>query len=623
MVQPDRSLRYVLLTVGGVCLASAMAHAQTTIYVDDDANGGGDGSSWGTAYHHLQDALAAAADIGGPDIKIWVAQGTYRPDLGVYQTPGARGASFQLVNFATLRGGYAGCGAPDPNARDVRLFETILSGDLAADDQLASSDCCTAKGGYGCDDPLCQEMVCVQYPSCCEDGWTDRCALYAWNKCCDTCKKCDNAFNVVTVSSVNVLTIFDGFTVSGGSADRVIGSPMQGGGIYNQSGDPKIRNCTFIDNFADDSGGAIWNFDAAPELTGCTFAGNKTLGAGGAIYNWANSDSIIVDCVFTGNVADFGGAVANSDSSNSTLRDCTFSANWARESGGAIYNLTSSPVFYNCAFTGNSSSGGGGAAMNNQFFSSPTLCNCLFSGNRTEEWPGGGMYNYKSTPTMTNCTFSRNRAVTGGGVYSHSSPTFAGRTPDVASSGTGPRGTDDYRASVTLDNCVFWGNSDDGGTDESAQIDGDVPFFINYSCIQGWTGVLGGVGNNGYDPLLVDALGPDGVSGTGDENLRLAPDSPCVDDGDPEFTLVPGACDLDGVPRVLCDRVDRGAYEFGIGDYDCDRCVDLADFAHWVTCVTGPDVVSYAAECRAFDFGYDDDVDLADYAGFQSALTAQ
>ena len=47
------------------------------IYVDADASSGGNGTSWGTAYKYLQDALADA-NVSGNDI--WVAEGTYKPD---------------------------------------------------------------------------------------------------------------------------------------------------------------------------------------------------------------------------------------------------------------------------------------------------------------------------------------------------------------------------------------------------------------------------------------------------------------------------------------------------------------------------------------------------------------
>ncbi len=60
-----------------------------------------------------------------------------------------------------------------------------------------------------------------------------------------------------------------------------------------------------------------------------------------------------------------------------------------------------------------------------------------------------------------------------------------------------------------------------------------------------------------------------------------------------------------------------GAYEFGIGDYDCDQDTLLFDFAHWAGCVTGPDNGPYDPGCEAFDFDGDLDVDFEDFHGFQ------
>ena len=49
------------------------------IYVDADATGLNDGSSWQNAYNYLQDALANAKSATKP-VEIRVAQGIYKPD---------------------------------------------------------------------------------------------------------------------------------------------------------------------------------------------------------------------------------------------------------------------------------------------------------------------------------------------------------------------------------------------------------------------------------------------------------------------------------------------------------------------------------------------------------------
>jgi hypothetical protein len=121
---------------------------------------------------------------------------------------------------------------------------------------------------------------------------------------------------------------------------------------------------------------------------------------------------------------------------------------------------------------------------------------------------------------------------------------------------------------------------DEGGLDESAQLHGGTP-VVNYCCVQGWTGSLGGTGNVGADPCFVE-LGYWDVNGVwieGDYSLR--PNSPCIDAGDndsvPEDTTdldgdgnttEPIPWDLAGNRRIVDGNndgravVDMGAYEY-------------------------------------------------------------
>ena len=114
-----------------VCLCSIVTGR--IIYVDADAPGPvHDGGSWTNAYNYLQDGLAVA--ISGDQIR--VAEGIYKPDSNSTNPDGTgdRKATFQLINGVDLRGGYAGYGQPEPNERDIELYETILSGDLLGND---------------------------------------------------------------------------------------------------------------------------------------------------------------------------------------------------------------------------------------------------------------------------------------------------------------------------------------------------------------------------------------------------------------------------------------------------------------------------------------------------------
>ncbi len=112
-------------------IAGVQPGVSLVYYVDADANGNNDGSSWTDAFVYLQDALAAAEER----TNIRVAQGTYRPDLGIGITTGDREATFHLESGVIIKGGCAGFGETDPNDRDVAAYETILSGDLNGDDE--------------------------------------------------------------------------------------------------------------------------------------------------------------------------------------------------------------------------------------------------------------------------------------------------------------------------------------------------------------------------------------------------------------------------------------------------------------------------------------------------------
>ena len=68
------------------------------IYVDENANEGGDGTSWEEAFIYLDEALEYARACGD---QIWVAAGTYEPDG--YSDPNA---TFKLVNNVALYGGF-------------------------------------------------------------------------------------------------------------------------------------------------------------------------------------------------------------------------------------------------------------------------------------------------------------------------------------------------------------------------------------------------------------------------------------------------------------------------------------------------------------------------------------
>lgn len=302
--------------------------------------------------------------------------------------------------------------------------------------------------------------------------------------------------------------------------------------------------------------------------------------------------------VIGGNANEFsegkGGGMSIPDG-DPIISHCRFTSNAALSGGGMFIGLAS-PIIESCVFTGNVAAGSGGGIYDRVGYTTPylaSLFNCVFSGN-SAGGRGGGMNLHRANATLSNCVFFGNTAGDFGGGIIVVSNVF------------------------TATSCIFWGNSDGTGGGESAQI--DTSRRPKYSLIQGWTAKLGDVGNIGDDPRFVDPDGPDDIIGTEDDDLRLLPDSPAINQGDTASVPEPRASDLDGHARVLCGRLDMGAFEFGIGDFNCDRTVDLTDFADWSACTTGPGNGRADSGCEAFDFEADADVDLKDFAGVQAVF---
>ena len=406
-----------LIRILGALIVS-MAIAATAagyVYVDGDAVGNNDGTSWADAYNYLADALAATT--GG---EIRVAQGVYKPDQGAGVTPGDMEATFQLKNGVVLKGGYAGYGEADPDARDIELHETILSGDLDENDAVVSSP-----------RDLPGEAT-----------------------------REENSYHVATGSGTDETAVLDGFTIVGGNAHDRNGTlnmydhRIFGGGLYNYSGSPTVTECTFRANSADHSGGGICNRQGShPAVTRCKFTANGTArktytaddpsnGAGAG--NLDGSSPTYIGCVFEGNWGLHCGGMSMGWSSSPILERCSFIGNSVELYGGAMGMLYDcDPILNHCQFLGNSSDGGW-AGVHNMTRCESRLNNCVFVGNE-----GDAFINFEGDPTLTNCTLAGN-------------------------SGKGVRTT---RGDVDLVNCIVWGNSG-----QEISIDNGA-VFVRYSDI--------------------------------------------------------------------------------------------------------------------------------------------
>ncbi|MBN2271229.1 MAG: hypothetical protein JXN61_11485 [Sedimentisphaerales bacterium] len=280
------------------------------IYVDANAPGQETGKCWTDAYTDLQPALLEA--LAGDEIR--VAGGVYPPgplpgfpyptyisyptcttseDAATYEGdkppvypspkyPNSKFYYFGLKHAVLLSGGYAGAAGADPDERNIRLYETILTGDP------------NGRNSQGTD-------------------------LYAL---------INNSYHVVVARHVDETAVIDGFTITEGwnFTPTVSGSMYDpdgfGAGMYIERASPTIRNCTFIRNYAE-YGGAVACCNADPIFINCIFTVNyASLGMYSRFVRYYPADGE-------------GGAICSAYS-HVMLKNCTIARNFAGDEGGAI-----------------------------------------------------------------------------------------------------------------------------------------------------------------------------------------------------------------------------------------------------------------------------------------------
>jgi hypothetical protein len=251
----------------------------TIFYVNQNATGENDGTSWTNAYSDLQNALAVAT----ANDEIWVADGTYKPT-----NDGDRDASFYIPSGVKVYGGFAG-GETSREQRDWINNETILSGNIGS------------------------ETI-----------------------------QTDNSYHVVDISETTNTTILDGFSISEGNANGGnTGERDSGGGIYGWNGaNATLKNLVITDNLSVDRGGGFYLNGGSPNLINVTFRDNFANFRGGALYLRNNSSPKIENSLFIGNESQSGGAIGiDSNISGTEIINSTFYNNQANH-GGAIANFT-------------------------------------------------------------------------------------------------------------------------------------------------------------------------------------------------------------------------------------------------------------------------------------------
>ena len=204
--------------------------------------------------------------------------------------------------------------------------------------------------------------------------------------CVIDCQGEDRAF--LFHSGESRAAVVEGFRITKGRA-------ANGGGIEcTLESSPTIRDCVFLDNFAEACGGGVAaRGNSHPLIERCVFLDNiaqspELQAQGGGLCFFVLGDATVIDCAFIGNQAEYGGAMAV-DVSFPTIINCLVADNFAEITGGGIVCSASDPLIINTTFTGNIAQRGGAVDLSGLVLDSfPELINCIAWDDSPEEFGG-------------------------------------------------------------------------------------------------------------------------------------------------------------------------------------------------------------------------------------------
>jgi hypothetical protein len=305
------------------------------IYVDIDATGSDDGTSWTNAFTNLHEAIDSA--VAGDEI--WVAEGTYVPNRntsGSVSTNNVNNTFYIDKDSIGFYGGFNGT-ETTRTQRDLSRYVTILSGDMDNDGNLTDN---AEKVVYmdGSSNPISSETVFDGFVV--EHGYATngdgsgmylRCGSDTSQICYPIVRNCLFRYNTGAYGA---------------------GLMMQN--TSYKTGGPTVENCIFYSNDVRQKGCLVFK-QSEGTITNCTFFRNYGKDAAGLFFYYANSSALTIrNCIIWKNFGNNGNsthrnhAILKSGPNTPTVEYCLFESSHSYSTGtGCFYGQ--SPSFRDSA----------------------------------------------------------------------------------------------------------------------------------------------------------------------------------------------------------------------------------------------------------------------------------
>lgn len=520
------------------------------IYVDIDATGTNDGSTWANAYTNLTTAITAS--VAGNEI--WIAEGTYFPDSD---------APFNVVDGVNLYGGFSGT-ETTIGERDLLNNQTILDGDIgivgnASDNSKGvlygnglvlpiTIDGFVIRNGtnpfHGGGITLVGEDINLNNLELVDnysDGYGGGIYLVSTSITIDNCIFSSNSTGTVNIPG-------------GGSTN------IGGGGLYVISNNATITNCTFNNNYSNFGGGLFYTGNNS-QISNCVFLNNTGI-SGGGLFVGASQYVSLSNLTFNNNSTSYTGGGCIIGGSYHSVNNLIFNNNSTDSWGGGLYIYGRDSSFNNLILNNNSCTDATSLGGGMYIYNSRISFNNVIMKNNNSNYYGGGIYMSGDDLLFTNAVFDGNySSITGGALYADNALNLSLKSVTLTNNVANGLGSGIYLNNSNLDiqNSVIYNNqfSDifiSGASVVSATNSFTQQSPIAYGNPSGATQLVANPFTNSADP---DGL--DNILGTSDDGLIPLLGSVLIDAGN--NTANTETIDIKGDPRIFNSTIDVGAYE--------------------------------------------------------------